>query len=62
MAEKTDWFQENKKTVYLIGAAVLVLFFVVLMLKFWMYTLIAIVSFAGGYLFAKRNASGASKK
>lgn len=62
MAEKTDWFQENKKTVYLIGAGVLGLFCVVLMLKFWMYTLTALISFAGGYLFANRYASGSSKK
>ncbi len=55
MEEKTDWFQENKKTVYLIGAAVVGVFFLVLMFKFWMYTLTAILAFAGGYLFAKRN-------
>jgi maltodextrin utilization protein YvdJ len=55
MEEKTDWFQENKKTVYLIGVVVVGVFFLVLMFKFWMYTLTAFLAFAGGYLFAKQN-------
>jgi|GEM_PF-2724339 len=55
MEEKTDWFQENKRMIYIIGAIIIILFFLLLMLKFWMYSLTAILSFAGGYFFAKRN-------
>lgn len=62
MEEKTDWFEENRKTIYIAIAIIVIIFLVVLMLKFWMYSLTAIIAFVGGYFFAKRNPSDSSKK
>lgn len=57
----SEWFNENKKKVYLIGGIILILFTVLLMLRFWVITIVAIGSFAGGYIFARNQAKEKSK-
>ena len=43
--------RESKRKLYIIGVIILILFVVSLMLKFWIYTILAIGCFAAGYLY-----------
>ncbi|MDA7803091.1 hypothetical protein N8987_00760 [Crocinitomix sp.] len=52
-----EWTKENKRNAYLIGGAIIVLFVVLLMLKFWMVSLAGIVCFVLGYYFGRKSAA-----
>jgi uncharacterized membrane protein len=47
--------KENKKWILIIGGAIVVLFVVGLMLKFWIYTIVAIACFGAGFIYGRRS-------
>jgi len=47
--------KENKKWILIIGGAIVVLFVVGLMLKFWIYTIVAIACFGAGFLYGRQS-------
>lgn len=50
-----EWTKEKKRTAYIIAACILILFVVLLMLKFWVVSLVGIVCFGLGYYFGRES-------
>ena len=50
-----SWTKENKRTALFIAAVILVLFVILLMLKFWVTSLVLIGTFVIGFYFGRKS-------